>query len=428
MGRICRYQDCNTRAVFNIPTEQYPMYCKEHKEDGMLNVIKKTCHADGCQKQPRFNLRGQKKGKFCSGHKEEGMVDMFSKTCKEDGCGIAYAIYNYITERKGIYCKTHMKAGMVDIKNKQCEEEGCHKQPRFNYETEARGRFCMEHKHEDMVNVVSKEKCMVEKCSKRPTYNFEGSKNGLYCKVHKQDAMLDVVSRQCREHGCQKQPTFNYSQHTVGDYCVDHKREGMVNVTGKRCKNEGCDTIPYYFSKCRGYCLYCFVHLFPDEPATYNFKTKERHVTDYIESQFPDWTFAKDRRIQDGCSKRRPDLMVDFGAYVLIVEIDEEQHFHYESICENKRTMELSQDIGHRPIVFIRFNPDKYIDSYGEVVRSCWRINKFGVQSIEKEKISEWDMRLEVLRDTIQTVATRQNEKLVDTIHLFYDGFREMLL
>ena len=28
--------------------------------------------------------------------------------------------------------------------------------------------------------------------------------------------------------------------------------------------------------------------------------------------------------------------------------------------CENKRIMEISQDLGHRPIVFIRFNPDEY--------------------------------------------------------------------
>ena len=30
--------------------------------------------------------------------------------------------------------------------------------------------------------------------------------------------------------------------------------------------------------------------------------------------------------------------------------------------------MELSQDVHHRPIVFIRFNPDKYVDEEGNTL------------------------------------------------------------
>ena len=45
-----------------------------------------------------------------------------------------------------------------------------------------------------------------------------------------------------------------------------------------------------------------------------------------------------------------------------IVEIDENQHIEYDCSCENKRIMELSQDVGHRPIIFIRFNPDDYLN------------------------------------------------------------------
>ena len=60
------------------------------------------------------------------------------------------------------------------------------------------------------------------------------------------------------------------------------------------------------------------------------------------------------------CSKRRPDLFLDLGYQILIIEIDENQHLDYDCSCENKRIMELSQDVGHKPIVFIRFNPDEY--------------------------------------------------------------------
>jgi hypothetical protein len=40
--------------------------------------------------------------------------------------------------------------------------------------------------------------------------------------------------------------------------------------------------------------------------------------------------------------------------------------------------MEISQDVGHRPLVFIRFNPDDYKKKDGKNVLSCWKILKTG--------------------------------------------------
>ena len=73
--------------------------------------------------------------------------------------------------------------------------------------------------------------------------------------------------------------------------------------------------------------------------------------------------------------EKRPDLFLDFGYQVLIVEIDENQHQNYDCSCENKRLMELSQDVQHKPIVFIRFNPDDYMDQERKI-SSCWTTNK----------------------------------------------------
>jgi hypothetical protein len=67
-----------------------------------------------------------------------------------------------------------------------------------------------------------------------------------------------------------------------------------------------------------------------------------------------------DKKIEGGCSKRRPDIMIDIGFQIIIVEIDENQDNNYDCSCEYKRIMELSQDVGFHPIVFIRFNPDGY--------------------------------------------------------------------
>ena len=54
--------------------------------------------------------------------------------------------------------------------------------------------------------------------------------------------------------------------------------------------------------------------------------------------------------------------------------------------CENKRIMEISRDLGHRPTVFIRFNPDEYVNGDGLIIKSCWKIHKSGLLNIVKSK------------------------------------------
>ena len=81
--------------------------------------------------------------------------------------------------------------------------------------------------------------------------------------------------------------------------------------------------------------------------------------------------------------------------------------------------MELSQDLGHRPIVFIRFNPDDYNN-----VSSCWGQDKKGICVVKKSKKEEWNERLNTLEETIQywTDPVNKTNKTIETIQLFYDG------
>jgi hypothetical protein len=172
--------------------------------------------------------------------------------------------------------------------------------------------------------------------------------------------------------------------------------------------------------KYNGYCLRCFVHLFPDEPVVRNYKTKEKSVTDHIKEVFPSYNWICDKQIQDGCSKKRPDVFLDLGHQVIIIEIDENQHETYDCSCDNKRLMMLSQDIGHRPMVMIRFNPDDYISSSGKVT-SCWNYNKKGLCLIKKCKQKEWNSRLESLDQQIRYWYEHSTDKTVEVIQLFYN-------
>jgi hypothetical protein len=154
-----------------------------------------------------------------------------------------------------------------------------------------------------------------------------------------------------------------------------------------------------------------------------NYKTKEKKVVDEILTNFPNMSWVSDKRIIDGCSKRRPDLLLDLGYQVIIIEIDENQHNIYDCSCENKRLMELSQDVGHRPIIFIRFNPDSYTNCNNKIIPSCWSINnKTGILYVSANKQNEWIKRLDTLKLQIQYWLNNATNKTIEVIQLYYNG------
>ena len=187
------------------------------------------------------------------------------------------------------------------------------------------------------------------------------------------------------------------------------------------CKSSWCHTraIPKY----NNYCLTCCINICPEIQVSRNYKTKEKEVVDRIKEKYPDFTWIHDKKVVDGCSKRRPDLLLDMGYHIIIVEVDENKHTGYDCSCENKRLMELSQDLQHRPIVFIRFNPDSYINQNKLKISSCWRTNKLGVIQIMKTRMTEWKERINILNQQIQYWIDNKSNKTIEIIELFYDNY-----
>ena len=364
------------------------------------------CFEDGCKKYPNFNLEGETTGLYCSTHKKDGMVDVKHKRCLR--CN-KQPTYNLEGETKGLYCKDHKLDGMIDVKSKRCLD--CRKQPIYNLEGETKPIYCKDHKKDGMIDVKNK-RCLL--CKKQASFNLEGETKGIYCNDHKKDGMIDVKSKRCLD--CKKIPTYNLEGETKGIYCNDHKLDGMVDVENKQCLNEWCKTQPT--KKYDGYCLHCYMNMFPDKPVARNYKTKEQYVVDYIKDKFPNVDWIADKRVSDGCSKRRPDLFLHLGNQILIIEVDENQHTDYNCSCENKRIMELSLDVGHIPVVFIRFNPDMYFKQKKKIT-SCWGLNGNGILVIKKK--DEWNERLSRLNDVVKYWLENITNKTIETIHLYYD-------
>jgi len=235
----------------------------------------------------------------------------------------------------------------------------------------------------------------------------------------------DKIKQQCKECGGSRICIHNIQISNCfpcngSNICVHNKRKEWCKECGgsSLCKSSWCDKKKQ--NKYQGHCLTCFIHLFPDEPNTRNYKTKEKDIVDRIKLTFSDFTWVADKKVQDGCSKRRPDLLLDMGSHIIIVEIDENKHTNYDCSCEHKRLMELSQDLQHRPIVFIRFNPDDYTNQDGVLVKSCWKLNKLGVIQISKTKLKEWEERIATLKQQIQYWIDNPTEKTIEIIELFY--------
>jgi hypothetical protein len=90
-------------------------------------------------------------------------------------------------------------------------------------------------------------------------------------------------------------------------------------------------------------------------------------------------------------------------------------------MCENRRVMELSKDIGHRPIVLIRFNPDSYIKD-GETIKSCWETQIRGLHVVKKSKEKEWEDRLKLLKATTEYWLKNQIDKTIELVTLFMNS------
>ena len=411
-------ENCDKSAYFNVAGGKKGLYCSAHRLEGMINVVDKLCVFTECDKRAIYNFPCQTKGEYCMAHQLDGMVNVKLKRCAAEGC-YTTPIYNVAGSVAAKYCVEHKTDEMINVVSKRCQQSGCNLIAQFNMEGEKVGKYCSIHKLTDMVDIKHK-RCEHPGCSKSPSYKYLEDTQPRFCSAHKLESMIDGKHVRCDHIGCNKSPIFNEPGNTKPKMCLDHKTETMIDVFHAKCKSEWCLTRAN--SKYENYCMFCYMNIFPDKPISFNYKTREKTVVDAIIEAFPEMTWHSDKKIIDGCSRKRPDLLLDLGYQVIIIEIDENQHNVYDCSCENKRLMELSKDVGHRPIVFIRFNPDAYIDNKGNKIKTPWKLNKSGISYIPQDKRVIWTERIETLKMQISYWLENATTKTVEIIQLYYDG------
>ena len=284
----------------------------------------------------------------------------------------------------------------------------CNKNAVFAINTKSQ-RYCSLHKLDDMIDIKNK-KCIT--CNiKRSNFNYVNESKALYCSDCKLDDMIDIKHKKCITCNF-KRPIFNYVNEPKALYCGDCKLDDMIDIISKKCTN--CN-INYASRNYKPHCFNCFGYLSPNDSRVRNFKTKEQAYMSEIQKVYPD--IILDQKVNGGCSRRRPDGLIDCLTHSVIIEIDENEHKSYDDSCSNFRMMELFEDLGSRPIVFIRFNPDSYKLNNTRVRGS------FGITKVtgELKKVNlEFSKRLSELLTNIQYQVSNIPDKEITIEYICY--------
>lgn len=200
--------------------------------------------------------------------------------------------------------------------------------------------------------------------------------------------------------------------------CIHIKQKSTCIICTPKNACVECKSICVKTSKYRPMCARCYAYTHPDEKLPRKFKLKENIFFDAIREKYPElkMSIRFDKQIDNGCSGKRPDIFIDCLTHVIIGELDENEHSRYEEICENRRIMELFQDVGNRPVVVLRLNPDSYYKD-DEKYNGCFSYTKSGTISVHKK---EWEKRMKLFTWHLDSWLTHIPKKEVTIRKFFY--------
>jgi len=390
MPNLCCFENCRKRAYFG--KDKKYVVCKEHNINNWSDIISSKCFCGKASKL--YNLEGFKP-MYCFECKTDDMINCSAKI--KCNCG-NIARFNYTGENPK-YCIDCKNNDMINIVQMKCK---CKKTlPTYNFEG-LKPLFCSNCKEPGMVN-VRQQKCT---CGIIASFNYKGLKP-LFCEKCKENGMICVRNNNCN---CGNgKPYYNY-QGLPAKFCSKCKHIDMVNVFSKKCLNEGCNIESN--KKYKNYCTYCFQHLFPTDPLTFQIrcKTKEIAVRDFINSNFEG--FHHDKVLEyGGCdclNRRRIDHRKLINNTLLCIETDENQHKSYSIQDEQDRYNDLFLSFPCK-YIFIRFNPDSYNDKNGKKCNPSisTRLSKL------KEEIDK----------QIKRIKNEENNDLLEVKYLYFDNF-----
>ena len=349
-----------------------------------------------------YGKPGSKLAEYCSTHALKDYVNVKDKRCIFENCDVR-PTYGKPGSKLAEFCSTHALKDYVDVKSKRCKHENCDKQPVYGKPGSKLAEYCSTHALKDYVNVRHK-RCIFENCDKIPNYGKPGSKLAEYCSTHALKDYVDIRHKRCKQKDCSKHASYGLLGYPR-EYCNTHRLPNMI-LNPTKIKDVDYKTCEYCMQKIHyeeKYCSGC--KLYNNLGMTVKRKNKELAIKSLLESN--EIKFTHDLTIRDGCSRKRPDFIINTTWGIIILEIDEFQHNRktYTCECEITRMKQLYFDCGVENLLFIRYNPDPYKPLSGS-----------------QEAIREREVYL--VKYLNEKLADRDNFKGLGVIYLFYDGFQ----
>lgn len=424
----CKAPNCTRTSLYNFPGKPRA-FCADHKEPGMIDRAHKPCKGVGCSRSRTCGWAGKAK-EFCKFHKLDGMVTLTGQKCIFNGCTI-FASFG-LPGAPVKFCLEHKPEGACPRDILMCIEKDCNVRASFGPKGE-RSRHCLAHKTlEDCAFNGIYWQCAEECCNLFARYGPKGG-DPLFCYRHRDDDHHALRGRLCEYGGCHLHAIYG-NPGEPARFCIEHKRDGDI-TRGKVCKT--CLTTKANraeFFKGKDICARCHIYVYPNIPLPSGRKRREAYMVDVIKTEMPgrcpviNWMGAVfDRKVPDGCSRKRPDMYIDCGTHNLVVEIDEGQHSRYDTSCDQVRSMLIMKDAGSMPIWFIRFNPDQY-QRDGKYVQSPFQPDRYGVLGVAKEFKKDLEERCEALLHAIEYAAVNIPPKDFSEVFLFFDHQRGVII
>lgn len=177
-GYKCIVDDCIYYAIYS--GDERPLYCDFHYPNPDAKIKKtfkgykhRICIEPSCQerkKRASFNYEIGMKQIFCEDHKQPEMINVISNKCKE--CKKNTARYCYKKDyKKATLCrecrdKKKDKDDIVDCYETLCDPPRCWRQACFGYNRKNKKEWrCKEHKKDDMTDAQhmnEEQKCLLE--------------------------------------------------------------------------------------------------------------------------------------------------------------------------------------------------------------------------------------------------------------------------
>ena len=327
---------CGKQANFAPAGATTPMYCKNDKIPGCVDVKHKKCTFPSCPHRKTFGFPNSKPER-CGKHPIEGMIDLNSKRCKECDKRPNFGLPG---TKSATHCSQHALPEMEDIVHYKCHI--CKLTASFGYKGGKPTR-CSRDKLLDMID-LRHEYCQIEECPTYASYGIPGNKP-VRCLDHRQVGDIINPTKRCQIPKCGKLAIYGYTSPT---HCKQHASSEEIDLIQQACI--GCG-LPYVLDKNRN-CPTC-------DPTLYHRVrlAKQKKVRDFFDFNHMKY-ISYDKIVERGiCHKKRPDFVFDCVTHMMVVEVDEDQHYGYE--CEQARMCDIGYSLGMRT-VFIRFNIDKY--------------------------------------------------------------------